>query len=340
MRVLLACVVLLLAPAVANGATVFVEQDGLHFEAGFGETNQVTIEDGALVQVTDAGARLTAGGSCVSTGPHTVQCTMDFECPNLSGPYNEHWCGIHVDLGNRDDTLDVGAAIATTASGGEGDDRMLGGPGADRLSGGPGADFMQGRGSGYDTVAYDEEGRTAGVSVRLDDLGNDGSPGENDNARAEQIIGTPYADLIVANGVDNLIEGAGGADRVRCRGGRDLAYTADVGLASVGCEDVLADHDATLFPVCGVRDPLVLEKGVVDIMMCAGEGATGRVRLATTGGERLAAAAVRLPRGGMVHLRIPRAARRLLRRAPEWKVRVTGIIPGRSMSRAVGRLKT
>jgi Ca2+-binding RTX toxin-like protein len=337
MRVFLACLLLLLLPAAASGSLVFVDQDGLGFRAFSAEANQVTIEDhGSLVQVTDTGAALTPGSDCVSISEHTARCALELDCFNLSGPYNEHRCGSYVDLGDRDDTLDVAIEIGTAALGGEGDDRILGSPGGDLLLGGPGADFMQGRGSDYDVVAYDEGDRATGVAVQLDDARNDGAAGEGDDARAEGILGTPFADLIVANDVDNVIVGGGGDDRVGCRGGKDTVYTSYLRGADRTCELVAKPEASSIAP--GVEGPLTRDNGEVTIRLPSGTAC--RLRLATAGGRRLGAASVAASerqRSARITLS-PRTLRRLSRR-PEWTVRLTVTIPDQSITRTLAKLQ-
>src|SRR5207237_227207 len=88
---------------------------------------------------------------------------------------------------------------------------VVGGPGDDSLLGGARADLFVG-GDGIDTASY--AGRIAGISVTLDDVANDGAPGEGDNVRhdIENVIGGGGADTLVANGAANVLNGGPGDD--------------------------------------------------------------------------------------------------------------------------------
>jgi Ca2+-binding RTX toxin-like protein len=97
---------------------------------------------------------------------------------------------------------------------------MLGLEGNDLIDGGLGADTMYG-GPGADTVTY--AGRVADVVVRLDNLANDGQPGEGDFARQfENVTGGLGNDGIVANSANNVLRGLAGNDRLFGANGNDI----------------------------------------------------------------------------------------------------------------------
>lgn len=150
-----------------------------------------------------------------------------------------------------------GAAGADTLTGGPGpdtlwgqagNDSLFGGPGNDNLQDGRGADLVQGGpgddimstgnvavfpdgaddyrgGDGFDYVSYN--GRQADLVVTIDDLADDGEPGENDNVHldVEGLMGGLGADVLVGSSADNHIEGRsgdeGGFDEIYGGGGDD-----------------------------------------------------------------------------------------------------------------------
>ncbi|HST80649.1 MAG TPA: hypothetical protein VLL08_02785 [Kineosporiaceae bacterium] len=101
--------------------------------------------------------------------------------------------------------------------GGEGNDEFLSEPTAD------GRDDFYGD-SGQDSVRY--IGRSTGVSVSLDGVANDGQSGEQDNVRfsTENVQGTPFADQILGNELDNVFIGSSGNDDLRGGPGDDDLY--------------------------------------------------------------------------------------------------------------------
>lgn len=120
--------------------------------------------------------------------------------------------------------------------GGQGDDLQVGGAANDVIAGsGSGADDIRG-GGGSDTVDYSNV-PAPGVHVSLDGVANDGhasdesatSPGTFDNVRSsvENIIGTPYDDVLVGDGGPNWIVGKPGADKLLGAPGDDLLVAKD-----------------------------------------------------------------------------------------------------------------
>lgn len=361
MRILIV-VALLAFPATASASQVSGSpaSSDVQFQADPGETNRVTVTPRAsgpyLVQVRDDGANLLAGPGCTSIDLHTAQCGVPEGPPPYRCGSMDILCFFSAKFGDGDDTLalnlpgyfneldfeagaDVMAVEGRTivrANGGDGDDRLLGGELVDIINGGAGADFVQGRGSDYDFVSYDEPSRTAGVHVQLDDAPGDGGPGEGDDARAENIIGSRFADVIVGNDLDNHIEGGGGDDRIACRGGRDTVYTSFLPGAGRGCEFVALSVEERW--ITRVNEaPLHAWDGAVSFAV---EGSPeGRVRLATGGGMRLGAAPVPASFDQQqIRIELSRRIVRRLSRRREWTVRLTGTVPGRSISRVLTRL--
>ncbi len=142
-------------------------------------------------------------------------------------------------------------------TGGYGTDKVDGGNGSDLVRGDATTDTLMDRGgSGTDTVSFatavapgfhgavgvagfpaDSDSEERGVSVALD--GSGGCPGfdacnnsaryggGNDTIEAnafENVIGSPFADLIVGSSAANRIDGGGGTDVIIGRGGDDTLY--------------------------------------------------------------------------------------------------------------------
>ncbi len=124
----------------------------------------------------------------------------------------------NISTGSGRDSLS-GTTGANVFSSGPGNDVILGLEGNDLIDGGLGADTMYG-GPGTDTVTY--AARAAGVVVRLDNLANDGQPGEGDFARQfENVTGGNGNDGIVANSANNVLRGLNGNDRLFGANGND-----------------------------------------------------------------------------------------------------------------------
>ena len=129
--------------------------------------------------------------------------------------------------------------------GNAGDDTLRGGPGSQQLDGGTGADLIDG-GEGTDQVSWgqtmagfelpflagagmvvQDPPQAGGVHVRLDGYRNDGHlrGEEGDNViNVENVLGTPFADLIVGSAGNNRLEGLEGNDRITGGAGRDEVW--------------------------------------------------------------------------------------------------------------------
>jgi hypothetical protein len=170
-----------------------------------------------------------------STLPYTR-----YEARGLGGADRFYGMGIipaTLDGGAGNDILD-GAGLADILLGGEGDDWLRGadgnddirgGPGDDRLEGGPGAagsDTFSG-GDGVDVANYFYA--SAGVTVSIDGVANDGQPGESDNVLTdvENLWGSDDPDVLVGSAGPNSIEGGPGGDTITGLGGRDELFGED-----------------------------------------------------------------------------------------------------------------
>lgn len=227
-----------------------------------GEANRIGVARGEAgeLQVSDAGAELTAGRGCTAVGAGRVECPTSV--PDLR---------VFVLAGDGDD--EVSSSIAVHADGGGGHDRLVGSPLGDVLYGGGGRDVLNaghgddalqdGRlgsvyfpqwvsrlnrfvvadvnvapvrpradvihgGPGIDTFAY--TGRRLGIRA---DLARDGrhagSQREGDSLRGlEGLSGTDGDDRLFGDDSANLLHGGDGDDLVVGRAGDDeLAGAGD-----------------------------------------------------------------------------------------------------------------
>jgi Ca2+-binding RTX toxin-like protein len=108
-----------------------------------------------------------------------------------------------------------------------GDDSLQGGSGNDTLQPGAGPtlssdnDSLSG-GDGFDSVLF--QGRSATVSVSIDNQPNDGVSGEADNVSTdvERLVGGQAEDVLTGSAAGDAIDGFRGADVIRGGGGADV----------------------------------------------------------------------------------------------------------------------
>jgi hypothetical protein len=117
---------------------------------------------------------------------------------------------VSVSLGDGDDTLD--ADVGGQVEAGPGDDQVHTTGFFSLLSGGPGADLLDATGSKSAAVTYVDH--TAGVTVRLNRLADDGADGEGDNVLGPVtgMTGGDGNDRLEAGPSGSILTGAGGND--------------------------------------------------------------------------------------------------------------------------------
>jgi Ca2+-binding RTX toxin-like protein len=121
-------------------------------------------------------------------------------------------------LGNNGANSLAGLGGADSLRGQGGNDTLAGGEGNDTLVGDAGADSLDG-GAGLDTADY----RAAPGAIQLD-LATGGTTGVAAGDRyagVENVLGTAYADSIVGDAGDNLLDGGADNDALVARTGRD-----------------------------------------------------------------------------------------------------------------------
>jgi Ca2+-binding RTX toxin-like protein len=187
-----------------------------------------------------AGTTFAGTGCALNLG--NIECSTlgytRYEARGLGGIDRFYGMGLipaTLDGGPGNDILD-GAGLGDILIGGEGDDWLRGaagnddirgGSGDDRLEGGPGpsggADTFSG-GDGIDVVNYFYA--SAGVTVSIDGVANDGEPGEGDNVQldVENLWGSDDPDTLTGSAGPNSIEGGLGGDTIAGLGGRDELF--------------------------------------------------------------------------------------------------------------------
>jgi Ca2+-binding RTX toxin-like protein len=257
-----------------------------------------TDQRGSLIQIRDAGStdtlpnsstkRVVGGGECDqdSTG-RAARCPIDnltsvvVDLGDLDDKYNG--AGLRVDTqltlgpgndvgstereasdtltgGDGDDTLEaVGNGSSSDAldayDGGAGSDTLIVGrsSGTDNVSGGPGTDTVS-----YATRSFNTAG-TAGVTVILDGLANDGGSSDDDNigTDVENVIGSSRADIITGSAVNNTLDGGAGGDSIRGASGADLL------IAGAGTDQLDGgDGSDTLRARDGIRETVLCGNSV------------------------------------------------------------------------------
>jgi Ca2+-binding RTX toxin-like protein len=174
----------LTVPAGADAATVSVDSAGaLKLRATSGEVNSVTIaQEGTRVLVRDLAGSLTGSGQCSPRSGTEVLCA--------STPVAIR--KVDVRLENRNDSISSRTSLETLIDGGVDNDTFFAGTA-------PSTSRVEYRGnSGEDTVTY--ASATSGVSMRQDELANDGRTAlsDSDNVRRdiESFTGSPFADFL------------------------------------------------------------------------------------------------------------------------------------------------
>ena len=151
--------------------------------------------------------------------------------------------------GDGNDSL-LGGGMADSLWGNDGNDSLNGQGQIDQLNGGPGDDILNGGdnqaddlvgGAGNDTADYSK--RTDDLTITLDNLANDGAPGEKDNVHsdietvlggsgADNITGSAFSNLLIGNDGNDIIHGGGGNDTVKGGVGNDFLF-GDAGNDSI-----------------------------------------------------------------------------------------------------------
>ncbi len=185
-----------------------------------------------------------AGSAAINIGPSACSGTTDQRgaprgvaetgsCD--AGAYEAAFCGpqeanvwgtlsADVITSTRPHVYAIGLAGPDTMAGGNGSDALCGGLGTDLLSGGGGADLLIG-GADVDVATYQAVSQP--LTIKLDNLANDGRAGEGDNVQTESVIGGSAADRITGSAAANGLLGKGGNDVIDGGDGNDSVVGGD-----------------------------------------------------------------------------------------------------------------
>jgi hypothetical protein len=184
-----------------DGSSGEEDTRGIVVRAAAGEVNIMAVRRVPRgIVIEDLGAPL--GGDCraAQTGGGRF-CRGEFD-------------GVDVVLGDGNDSLEHGTA-GGTVDGGPGDDDVRVMNAGYLFIGGPGADRFDAAGALSASVSYTDH--TEGVSVRLNGLADDGSPGEGDNVLGPVtgITGDSGDDHLEAGTTSSGVSGGGGGGHAR-----------------------------------------------------------------------------------------------------------------------------
>ena len=182
----------------------------------------------------------TGAASCPVRAAVTLRLEDGDDFTNIQGgPTVTFWGG----TGN-DRVFTVSSRLI--AHGEAGNDWLQGGPGLDELDGGAGDDLLDpssfgdvvSGGPGFDTARTS----SAGVVVTLDDVANDGVPGDGQNIKSdvEKVAAGSGGDELEGNALTNTLSGGDGADTLTGNGGADVLL-GDAGADTINARDGVAD---------------------------------------------------------------------------------------------------
>jgi Ca2+-binding RTX toxin-like protein len=244
------------APPTVGTRVASAENGGLSVTARPGFANVVAISlTNTTFTVRDTGDTVVPGINCTTVDAHTVRCTAFAKPVRIStGDLRDIVTAplplsVIVNAGAGNDTVTTGTGD-DTLSGADGPDVLHGGFGADRIDGGRDNDQMFGDGGrdtllgggaangadvmfgGADTDVADYSGRANAVALSLDDVANDGEPGEKDNIHTdiEDLIGGHNNDTLTGSNVATVVNrlvGGEGRDSLIGLAGKDRMFGQD-----------------------------------------------------------------------------------------------------------------
>ena len=251
----------LVLPAAAQAASVSFTGDVLTYNAGAGESNNLTLTLATLefscgprpapcLEIQEIGGALTLlSDRCSDDGFGRAKCDAPASVVANLGDGEDamfDWEGPStIDGGPGNDPVLRGHGGADIINGGPGSDALFGGDGNDALNGGDGDDVLEGFGrispeqpvqhSGSDVYVggpgadfLDYAGKTENLSISIDGIANDGASGEADNVGVdvEIVRGGDSADTIVGSDAANRLDGWSGNDELRGGAGEDTLLGA------------------------------------------------------------------------------------------------------------------
>jgi len=228
-------------PPSPNNAFVNAAAGTVTFQAGTSRTNRLTVSNVSFnkIKFTELGGVVPGTGCVAGATNKEAICTVGsfsdltliINLGSLGDTFNTVGSPLVddtiIDAGSGNDTIDFGTANGYEAV-------VYGGLGADtltaatssasylRLYGQGGADVICG---GSLTFAQ-YQGTAAGVNVTMDDVANDGLPGEADNVCSTMrgVTGSAYNDVLVGSAGANSLGGFDGNDSISGLAGNDDVY--------------------------------------------------------------------------------------------------------------------
>jgi Ca2+-binding RTX toxin-like protein len=208
---------------VIEGADDDVSGDAIRVDGAGLDLNNNGDVDVTTTGVESLTIRGNAGNDVVDASPAAIDGAVS--ALDTSAPSS----GVTMVGGDGDDML-TGTDSNDTLAGNSGNDTTMGLGGADMLDGGSGDDTLQG-GDGSDTADYGS--LFAPVEANLGLGVASSGDGEDAMADVENMVGTPFGDVLVGNDDPNAIDcgdgddetyGMGGKDRVRGGSGDDTLH--------------------------------------------------------------------------------------------------------------------
>ncbi|GGF78213.1 hypothetical protein GCM10007301_42750 [Azorhizobium oxalatiphilum] len=230
--------------ATGNGNDTLIGDDG---------DNVLNAGGGRNLLIGGLGADTLIGGSGLDTADYSASdaaVTVSLASGEGSGGHAEgdRLQGIDRLIGSLHGDRLTGDDNANVLLGGAGDDHLSGAGGNDELTGGAGADVLDG-GSGLDWALYASTDGTASagaVSVNLLLGMGTGGDAEGDTFTGiENVRGTEYADTLIGDDADNVLEGGGGADDISGGAGNDSIIIGAEGAVDGGAGEDWLELDLT-----------------------------------------------------------------------------------------------
>ena len=263
----LALLMTLVPSGVAGASTIRIDANSVYFEAGLNDQVSMLVNSGSdpdfnndlgvfFIPIVGANPPHTHPTTadptnCIPSTTTTSKCRMVNRDVRVRGGDQNDRVNVlsanHVFFeGGGGDDLVLTNGTRVTASGQAGNDQLSGGSGLDSLDGGAGNDLLTPAGVGdnvnggpdFDTVQMP----AAGGVMSLDDLPNDGRPGDNQNVHSdvERVFGGGGADQIDGNGGANTLDGGDGSDTINGLGGADTLI-GGIGDDTIQARDGSAD---------------------------------------------------------------------------------------------------
>jgi RTX calcium-binding nonapeptide repeat (4 copies) len=245
----------------ANGVT-FTNNSGICAQ-GADATQFTCTPARATTRITGA-----AGGDRISGSCFGANSSLLFTGGGGDDEVSTTCSASTVDLGPGNDA----ATASGTIVGGDGRDTLKGRGGADNLQGGAGRDLLI-PGAGADTVSggtepdtgsYEDRTGAQPVTVSLDNVANDGQPGEGDNigSDVENIVGGAGDDTLNGDANPNDIDGGDGGDVINPGGGPDFVD------GGTGNDRITARDGAQDRILCGDGNDLAVVDAFDTVVAC------------------------------------------------------------------------